>query len=175
MGWSLCAAMMLGCSSTDSGGANDASSADGGLVGQAAPEVVAESVGGDGPKTLAEAKGMVTIVDFWATFCDPCRKSFPKYQELVDKHAGNLVVIGVSVDDPEDVGSEEVLAFAEELSVSFPIVWDKERKTADVYKPPKMPTSYVVDKKGVVRFIHAGYQADEADVIAKEVEELLAE
>jgi hypothetical protein len=44
-----------------------------------------------------------------------------------------------------------------------------------VYKPPKMPTSYVVDKKGVVRFIHAGYQADEADVIAKEVEELLAE
>lgn len=156
-------------------GASDASGADKALVGKSAPEITADSVSGDGPKTLGEAKGQVTIIDFWATFCDPCRKSFPKYQELVDKHAGELVVIGVSVDDPEDVGNEEVMGFAEELNVSFPIVWDKERKTADVYKPPKMPTSYVVDKKGVVRFVHAGYQADEAEIIAKEVEELIKE
>jgi peroxiredoxin len=66
-----------------------------------------------------------------------------------------------------------VKAFATELSVTFPIVWDKEKKTAGVYNPPKMPTSYVIDKQGVVRFVHAGYQAEEADKIAAEVDELM--
>jgi thiol-disulfide isomerase/thioredoxin len=166
---------LSGCGGGGGGGdaKNPSDASDGGLIGKQAPEVVAEAVGGDGPTTLAESKGTVTIVDFWATYCDPCRKSFPKYQELVDKHAGDLVVIAVSVDDPEDVGTEEVLAFAEELNVTFPIVWDKERATADAYNPPKMPTSYVIDKEGVVRHIHEGYQADEADVIADEVAALL--
>jgi thiol-disulfide isomerase/thioredoxin len=157
------------------GEADDASDADLNLVGKPAPEIEAEAVGGDGPSSVGEAKGQVTIVDFWATFCDPCRKSFPKYQELVDKHAGKLVVIGVSVDDPDDVGTDEIKAWTDELQVSFPIVWDKDKKTANAYKPPKMPTSYVLDKKGIVRHVHAGYTADEADEIAKEVDALLAE
>jgi thiol-disulfide isomerase/thioredoxin len=161
--------MVAGCSS----GAEDASGADSGLVGKPAPEIQAESVGGEGPTTLSAARGKVTIIDFWATYCDPCRKSFPVYQQLVDKYGGELVVIAVSVDDPEDVGTEEIMGFAEELSVKFPIVWDKEKKTADAYKPPKMPTSYVLDKQGVVQHIHAGYQADEGDKIAIEVEALL--
>ena len=144
-------------------------------TGEPAPEVQAESVNGAGPATLAEAKGLVTIVDFWATYCDPCRKSFPKYQEMVDKFAGKLVVIGVSVDDPEDAGTEEIQAFADELGVTFPIVWDKEQKTAEAYKPAKMPTSFVIDKKGSIRHVHAGYTADEADDIVKEIEALLAE
>ena len=101
----------VGCG-PKSGGASDPSdkvgeepgasgSSDKAEKGKPAPEIEAEAVTGDGPKSIAEAKGTVTIVDFWATFCDPCRKSFPKYQELVDKHAGKLAVIAVSVDDPE--------------------------------------------------------------------------
>jgi thiol-disulfide isomerase/thioredoxin len=140
-----------------------------------APEVVAESVNGAGPYKLAETRGQVTIVDFWATYCEPCRKSFPKYQEMVDKFAGKLVVIGVSVDDPEDSEEQDIQAWVDELSVTFPIVWDKKKETAKAYEPEKMPTSFVIDKQGNIRHIHAGYTAEEADVIVKEVEALLAE
>ena len=153
------------------GGTTEAPS--GGLVGNEAPELQVVALSGDGPSTLSAARGQVVIVDFWATFCDPCRKSFPKYQELVDKYAGDLTVIAVSVDDPEDVTEEEVKKFAEDLGVSFPIVWDKEKKTAEVYGPPKMPTSYIIDKEGVVKHVHAGFEGGEAEVIDKEVAAIL--
>ena len=173
----LCAALVtlatvggaIGCGG---GGADSPDDVDS-LVGKEAPALHVISVGGDGPSSLKEARGQVTIVDFWATFCDPCRKTFPKYQELVDKHAGDVVVIAVSVDEADDVGTEEILAFAEELSVSFPIVWDKEHKTAEEYNPAKMPTSYIIDKDGVVRHIHVGYSSGEAEEIAAEVDALL--
>jgi thiol-disulfide isomerase/thioredoxin len=142
-------------------------------IGKEAPEVIAESIGGDGPTTIADGKGQVVIVDFWATFCDPCRKSFPAYQELVDKYAGDLAVIAISVDDPEDATEEDVKKFAEDLGVTFAIVWDKDQSTAGTYKPPKMPTSYIIDKDGVLQHIHAGYESGEADEIDKEVAELL--
>lgn len=142
-------------------------------VGKPAPDISAESVGGEGPTTIAAGKGQVVIVDFWATFCDPCRKSFPAYQELVEKYAGDLAVIAVSVDDPEDVTVDDVKKFASDLGVTFAIVWDKEQKTAGTYKPPKMPTSYVIDKDGVLRHIHAGYESGEADKIDEEVSALL--
>ena len=60
-----------------------------------------------------------------------------------------------------------------DLGVTFAIVWDKEQKTAGVYKPPKMPTSYIIDKDGVLRHIHAGYESGEADKIDAEVSALL--
>lgn len=142
-------------------------------VGKTAPEVKGESIMGEGPKNLADGRGQVVIVDFWATFCDPCRKSFPQYQELVDKHAGKLAIIAVSVDDPDDVGVDDVKKFATDLGVSFSIVWDKDKSTANVYKPPKMPTSYVVDKQGIIRHIHEGFSGGEAEELDKEVEALL--
>jgi len=145
------------------------------LVGKDAPEVAGEYVAGDGPKTLADAKGTVTIVDFWGTFCEPCKKSFPKLQELVDTQAGKLFVIAVSQDDGEETKPEDIKKFAEELKVSFPIVWDKEKKTAGAYHPPKMPTTYLIDKKGTVRHVHGGYTEGEDEKLAKEVEALIAE
>jgi peroxiredoxin len=145
------------------------------VVGQPAPEVSGEFVVGDGPKTLADAKGQAVIVDFWGTFCEPCKKSFPKLQEMVDTQAGKLAVIAVSRDDADETKAEEIKKFAEDLRVSFPIVWDKDGKTAGVYNPPKMPTSYIIDKKGVLRFIHGGYTEAEAEELAKEIEDLVAE
>ncbi len=143
------------------------------LVGKPAPEILGEYVTGDGAKSLAEAKGTVTILDFWGTFCEPCKKSFPKLQEMVDTQAGKLAVIAVSQDDPEDKKAEDIKKFAEELKVSFPIVWDKEKKTAGTYHPPKMPTSYVIDKNGVIKSVHAGYTDGEDEKLAKEIEELI--
>lgn len=138
-----------------------------------AAEIQGAYVTGDGPKTLAEAKGKVVIVDFWATYCQPCKKSFPKYQELVEQFGGELAVIAVSVDEPGDVDEAKLKEFAAGTKVKFPIVWDKEHKTAEAYKPPKMPTSFIIDKDGNVAHQHAGYESGEEEKIAEEVKKLL--
>ncbi|NUP12121.1 MAG: TlpA family protein disulfide reductase [Polyangiaceae bacterium] len=162
-----------GCASSAAQGDGAAEPASGG--GKAAPEITASFVVGDGPKSISEAKGKVVIVDFWATYCDPCKKSFPKYQELVDQFGGDLAVIAVSVDEPGDVGEDKLKEFANETGVKFPILWDKDHKTADLYKPPNMPTSYVLDKEGNIRHVHAKYESGEEAKIADEVRKLLGQ
>ncbi len=156
-----------------SGGATDASGAQDSLIGKPAPAVNAEFVTGEGPKTLEEGKGRVVILDFWGTFCEPCKKSFPKYQELVDQFGGDLAVLAVSVDDPEDTKKEALEEFAKETGAKFTIVWDKDHKAAETYKPPTMPSSFVIDKDGVVRHMHVGFKEGEEAELDKEVKELL--
>lgn len=154
-------------------GGDAAGSSGGDLMGKAAPEITATAVTGDGPSTIAEAKGRVAIVDFWATFCEPCKKSFPKYQELMDQFGGDLVVIAVSVDNPEDVKEDALKEFAKTTNVKFKIVWDKDQSTVKKYNPPKMPTSFILDKDGNVKHIHAGYESGEEAKIGDEVKALL--
>lgn len=158
---------------TDGEGPKTPDSGGSGVVGSPAPELSATPVGGEGPSKLADAKGKVVIVDFWATYCDPCKKSFPKYQQMVEQFGGDLVVIGVSVDDPEDASEDKLKEFAKATGAKFAIVWDKEQQTAGKYNPPKMPTSFVIDKEGNIRHVHAGYESGEEDKIADEVKALL--
>ncbi|WP_437878241.1 TlpA family protein disulfide reductase [Sorangium sp. So ce513] len=147
----------------------------GGLIGAAAPELTAEIVSGEGPSTLGEARGKVVIVDFWATYCLPCRKSFPAYQRIVDRFGADVAVIAVALDAPEDVSKEQLVAFADEAEVSFRILWDKDESAVKTYRPPRMPTAYIIDRGGVVRHVHAGYTDGEEEKISREIEALLAE
>jgi thiol-disulfide isomerase/thioredoxin len=142
-------------------------------IGKAACEIDGEHLYGEGPASLAEGRGHVVLVDFWATTCRPCRKSFPEYQHLVDLHGGELAVLGVSTDSPEDIEPELVKRFAVDLGVSFPILWDKEGVTARTYDPPAMPTSYLIDKEGILRHVHKGFQGDDMVEVRLEVEALL--
>ncbi|WP_437692378.1 TlpA family protein disulfide reductase [Sorangium sp. So ce176] len=171
----LCASLALspaaGC-----GGAPPAALAPvvgGGLIGAAAPELAAEVVSGEGPATLGEARGKVVIVDFWATYCHPCRKSFPGYQKIVDRFGADVAVIAVALDAPEDVSKEQLVAFANEAEVRFRILWDKDQSAVKKYNPPRMPTAYIVDRSGVVRHVHAGYEDGEEARISREIEALL--
>lgn len=174
LGLASFAALALGAAACAGGeGAADATSAQSGLIGSPAPTFTAEFVTGAGPKTLDEAKGKVVILDFWATFCEPCKKSFPKYQALADQYKGDVVVLGVSVDEADGAKKEDLVKFANDTGVKFAIVWDKDHKVADRYKPPKMPSSFIIDKAGVVRHLHAGYEAGEEDKIKAEIDELL--
>lgn len=144
-----------------------------GLVGKPAPDFAADSVTGEGPTTLKAAQGTVVILDFWATFCGPCKKSFPKYQALVEQFGGSVNVLAVSVDEPDSVTKEQIVEFAKSTGVKFPVVWDKEQKAVKLYSPPTMPTSFIIDKEGVVRHVHAGYKDGEEDKIGEEVKALL--
>lgn len=158
------------------GGAADASSAQHPLLGKPAPEITAEAVGGDGPKTLKAAQGKVVILDFWGTFCEPCKKSFPKYQEIVEQFPGDVAVVAISIDEPENVKKEQLLQFAKDNHAKFAIVWDKDHSAAEKYgmRSLTMPSSFIVDKAGVVRHLHVGFKDGEEAKIAEEVKALLA-
>jgi len=140
------------------------------LVGAPAPPYdLPIRVGGSGNSSLADGAGKVMIVDFWATWCEPCKDSFPHYQQLLDKYAGKLVVVGVSVDDdPSGIAD-----FAKQTGVSFPLVWDEGQALSASYQPPTMPTSYVIDANGVVRYVHAGFHKGDEEKIEANVAELL--
>jgi peroxiredoxin len=162
----------LGCSG---GGAADASGAKHPLLGAAAPETGAEAVSGEGPKTLKEAQGKVVILDFWGTFCDPCKKSFPKYQEIVEQFPGEVTVIAVAVDEPDSTKKEQLTAFAAENHAKFAIVWDKDHSAAEKYgmRSLTMPSSFIIDKTGIVRHVHVGFKDGEEAKVAEEVKALI--
>jgi thiol-disulfide isomerase/thioredoxin len=124
----------------------------------------------NGGAKMGVDKGKVTIVDFWATWCEPCKKSFPKYQELYVKYkASGLEIVAVSVDDEK----KEIPDFIKTYGAKFPVGWDEGHKVAECYHPPNMPSAYVIDKSGVVKFVHNGYHDGEEKDLEKEIKSLL--
>jgi thiol-disulfide isomerase/thioredoxin len=151
------------------GSGGGASGNAGTMVGVHAPSFSRPAVMSGGSLSSDSAKGKVLIVDFWATYCKPCEKEFPKLQTLVDRHAGALVVYALSEDESRD----GIGAFVKKTGVKFPIGWDDGNSISQRYKLEKMPTSYIVDRKGIIRFVHGGYGDGEGEEIAREVEDLL--
>lgn len=140
------------------------------LIGVAAPEFELEAQSGGERMVLAEYRGKVVIVDFWATWCEPCKDSFPVYQALVDEKAGRLVVLAVSVDEEPD----NIAAFAKQTGAKFLAAWDEDQGVSAQYRPESMPTSYVIDQNGIVRFVHSGFRAGDEQRLRAEVDELLS-
>jgi thiol-disulfide isomerase/thioredoxin len=156
-----------GCGAGGAGAAHAVS--DHPLLGAAAPVLEIPTPDAKARITLAEHAGKVVIIDFWATWCEPCRKSFPAYQKLSQEFGGKLAVIGVSVDE----SPAEISSFAAATGAKFPIGWDEGQTAARAYQPPKMPTSFVVDTSGIVRFVHAGYSEGDEVRLRHEVQSLM--
>ena len=136
--------------------------------GDKAPAFSLDSMNGTGK--LAVAPGKVTIVDFWATWCGPCQKSFPKLQELYVKYkASGLEIVAISVDEDGDKG--KIPDFVKTTGVKFPVGWGG-KKVADEWKPENMPSTYVVGKDGVVKHVHRGYHDGEEAELEKELKAL---
>ncbi len=168
----VCAALSLGCGGESSESAG-AASPKGGLVGQPAPDFAATSVAnGHGKVALASLRGKVVLVDFWGTFCEPCKKSFPKLQDLYAKYQGSgLQVVGISEDEADD--KSKIPEFATTYGAKFPLAWDADKSIAEHYKPETMPSSFLVDKNGVVRYVHVGYHDGEEEQLDKQIRELI--
>ena len=162
------ALLSQGCGSMNSG-ASSANDEQHPLLGAAAPSFELSSPNGKQKVSLASYAGKVVIVDFWATWCAPCHESFPVYQRIADKYGNKVTVIGVSVDeDPAGIPK-----FVKETGAKFPLAWDDGQITSKSYQPPTMPTSYVIDKSGIVRFVHSGFHAGEEQELESELDSLL--
>ena len=122
---------------------------------------------------LSALRGKVVVVDFWASWCVPCKKELPALDGLARRYnaAKKDVVILVINIDKERAKAERFLASAKVTSCR--VLLDPDGGAASRYELPTMPTSYVIDKKGIVRFVHSGYTAGDEHKVAKEVEELL--
>jgi peroxiredoxin len=171
------AALATGCMQVGSGnGGAVAASLDGaGLVGNPAPDfAVATVTGSHGTVSLRQLRGKVVLVDFWGTFCTPCKSSFPKLQALNAKYAGSgLQIVGISEDEAED--KSKIPAFATTYGAKFAIAWDEDRSISQRYRPETMPSSYLIDRRGIVRFTHVGFRGGDEAQIEHEVQELLAQ
>jgi thiol-disulfide isomerase/thioredoxin len=123
--------------------------------------------------TLPETSGRVVLVDFWASWCAPCKASFPAYGRLQTEFAPKgLVIIAVSVDEnPADFES-----FARRFNPQFTVVLDRGHKLVRAVQVPTMPTSYLIDREGRVRYVHQGFHgAATEQALRREIRNLLPE
>jgi len=140
------------------------------LVGQPAPDFSFTSVNGQGSVALSKMQGKVIVVDFWATWCEPCKKSFPKLQEMNVKYkASGLEVVGISEDDDK----KGIPDFGTTYGAKFPLGWDETKSIAGKWQPKSMPGSFIVDKKGIVRFAHLGFHDGDEVKLESEIKSLL--
>jgi thiol-disulfide isomerase/thioredoxin len=146
---SLCLAIALAMSAAVS---SEALAAD--PIGQPAPVFSLPLRGGSAPLGLEQLRGQVVMVNFWASWCEPCRKEFPLLDQIYKKYkAAGFTLIGVNV-EPDAKDAEGFIA---KTPVTFPIVFDKDSAVSKLYHVSGMPTTVLIDRKGVLRWVHRSY------------------
>ncbi len=119
------------------------------------------TVNADGEEfSVEDHRGDVVYVDFWATWCGPCRDSFPWMAQMQNKYADEgFKIIALSLDTDHDLARE----FAEEMAANFTIGFDDKGKVADLFKVKGMPTSVLIGRDGRVISKHEGFTDDKKD------------
>ena len=141
-------------------------------AGAALPTLTAPHLNASGSLALPELRGQVVYVDFWASWCVPCRLSMPTLDALYRRHRERgFTVVGVN----KDVGSAEAERFLKRVPVTFPLVTDVSDAAAKSFGVKAMPSGYLVDRRGIVRKVHRGFTPETAVALEKEIEELLKE
>ncbi|MDB6164948.1 MAG: Redoxin domain protein [Lacunisphaera sp.] len=130
-------------------------------------------VGDRFPPLVPAPAGRVVVVDFWASWCAPCKASFPAYARLQADYAPRgLVIVGVSVDENDAAFA----AFVKKFAPPFATVRDRDRQLVTRVKVPAMPTCYVLGRDGRVRFVHEGFHGAATErTLRQEIDSLLAE
>ncbi|HNI62796.1 MAG TPA: TlpA disulfide reductase family protein, partial [Agitococcus sp.] len=106
---------------------------------------------------LDQYKGKVVYVDFWASWCGPCRESFPWMKKMQQQYGKDgLVIIAINVDQDKKLADK----FLSEFKPEFNVLFDKDGKLAEDFKVSSMPSSYVLDREGKPRFKHKGFHLD---------------
>jgi len=136
-----------------------------------APDFTLPAVGGKS-LSLSQYKGQVVMINFWATWCGPCRQEMPLLDAMYKKYkAMGFTLIGVNV-EPDSKAAEE---FLKKLPVSFPVAFDAESKVSQLYNVQGMPSTVIVDRKGNARVLHKGYRPGDENTYLDHVRTLIRE
>ena len=139
------------------------------VVGDVFPALTAAELSG----TVPDTAGRVVLVDFWASWCAPCKASFPAFARLhSDFVSRGLVIVAVSVDEkPASFAS-----FVQKWQPPFAVVRDTNQKLVSAVNVPSMPTSYLLGRDGRVRFVHRGFHGSASEEeLRKHIDAVLAE
>jgi peroxiredoxin len=136
-----------------------------------APDFTLNSRAGK-PLSLSQYKGQVVMLNFWASWCVPCRQEMPLLETMHKKYGKmGFTLIGVNV-EPDSKAANAVL---EKIPVSFPIVYDTESEVSRLYQVSGMPSTVIIDRKGRIRLVHKGYKPGDENEYLNSIRTLLRE
>jgi peroxiredoxin len=139
------------------------------LEGQPAPDFALRSLGGDNLR-LSEHLGDVVLINFWASWCGPCRQEMPLLDDLYARYKlAGLTVFGVNIDDT----SERAAEMARALKVSYPVLLDERKDVSRAYQIGAMPFTVLVDREGVIRHVSEGFKPGYEKRYTDQLRELL--
>jgi cytochrome c biogenesis protein CcmG/thiol:disulfide interchange protein DsbE len=139
-------------------------------VGEAAPAFALATARGD-TVALEKLRGQVVYVDFWASWCGPCKRSFPWMNELTQRYGANgLTIVAVNVDKKR----EDAERFLGQTPAQFTVVYDPPGATPAAYGVKGMPSSYLVDRSGRVVMVEQGFRDEQKATVESRIRELLA-
>ena len=119
---------------------------------------------------LQEQRGRVVMINFWATWCGPCRQEMPHLNSLYQKYrASGFVLLSVNVDDD----TRNAADVAAKLGVTFPVLLDTDKAVSKLYDLSTMPSTVLIDRDGKIRYVHRGYLTGYEDNYEKQIRELL--
>jgi peroxiredoxin len=136
-----------------------------------APDFTLRSANGPNLR-LQEQRGQVVMINFWATWCGPCRVEMPHLNRLYDKYrSSGFQLLGVNID--EDPARAQALAT--KLGLRFPVLFDAEKRVSKLYDLTTMPSTVLVDRDGRVRYVHRGYRDGFEATYEQQIRALLKE
>lgn len=136
-----------------------------------APDFTLQSSTGENVR-LAEQRGQVVMLNFWASWCAPCLKEMPLLDEMSKRYSSaGFVLFGVNVEE-DNTDAKKLL---KKLGVTFPILFDTESKASSLYNVDSMPTTVMIDKKGVIRYVNRGYKPGDENKYRDQIRELIKE
>ncbi|HWU42028.1 MAG TPA: TlpA disulfide reductase family protein, partial [Bdellovibrio sp.] len=135
-------------------------------------EITAEPLNKTSALKMEDLKGKVVLVDFWASWCEPCKEALPHYEKLYQKYKGKgLVILGINEDD--DMKDRD--AFLKAHPLSFPVFFDKEKKMANAFGVAALPTLFVFDKNLKATDLFRGFDEKKTASLEKKISTLLSE
>lgn len=170
----LGAVLASGCGGGPGAPGAQAPAQSGSATGTIAPDFTASDVDGKTFRLSDHLGKSVVLLDFWSTFCEPCKAEFPHLRALYDEDKSKgLLVVGVAMDGPETIA--DVHAFVKRFELDFPVVTDDDSRIASLYDPKKsMPLSILIARNGHIVVVREGYNPGEEKLVAADVEKELA-
>jgi cytochrome c biogenesis protein CcmG, thiol:disulfide interchange protein DsbE len=143
-----------------------------GIVSSKALAIELSELDGSPVSSMQQLNGKVILVDFWASWCVPCRKSFPWLNAMQQQHAADgLLVLAVN----EDNERSDARRFLQQVPAQFAVLYDEAGALAQQYQLMGMPSSFLIDKKGQIRYRHVGFKQADIAGYETQIRQLLAE